>query len=92
VQFRRNRLTAAEVAQHYGLILNRPVEAAAARPLVPQAIDIATRHGVPIYDALFVALTADRGLPGVTADESLYRAVHADHPQIQLLRLWQPPP
>jgi predicted nucleic acid-binding protein len=92
VQFRRNRLTATEVAQHYGLFLNRPVEVVAARPLVPQAIDIATRHGIPIYDALFVALTADRGLPGVTADEPLYRAVHADHPQVQLLRLWQPAP
>jgi predicted nucleic acid-binding protein len=92
VQFRRQRLTAAEVARHYGLFLNRPLDVAASLPLVPRAIDSATRYNVPVYDALFVALTADRGITGMTADEPLWRAVHADHPQIQLLRLWQPMP
>ena len=31
-----------------------------------------------VYDALFVALTQDLGLPGITADEPLYNAVHVD--------------
>jgi len=44
--------------------------------------------GAPSTDALFVALTQDLGLPGVTSDEPLYRAVHADFPQIVLLRDW----
>lgn len=60
VQFHRQRLTAAEVAAHYGLFLHRPLDIAAARLLVPRAIDIATRYDLPVYDALFVALTADR--------------------------------
>lgn len=41
-----------------------------------------------VYDALFVALTVGTNLPGVTADEPLVRAVHADHPHIALLRNW----
>src|SRR5438552_14074555 len=64
VQFHRQRLTAAEVAAQYGLFLNRPLDVAPARPLVPKAIDLATRYDIPIYDALFVALTVDRGVPG----------------------------
>jgi predicted nucleic acid-binding protein len=91
VQFHRKRLTAAEVAAQYGLFLNRPLNVAPARPLVSKAIDLATRYDIAVYDALFVALTADLGVPGVTSDEPLYRAVHADHPQIHLLRNWPPP-
>jgi predicted nucleic acid-binding protein len=37
---------------------------------------------------LFVALSQDLGLQAVTADEPLYNAIHADFPQIILLRNW----
>jgi predicted nucleic acid-binding protein len=52
------------------------------------ALEIASRYGRSIYDALFVALAQELDLPGVTADEPLYRAVHADFPRIVLLRNW----
>jgi hypothetical protein len=32
----------------------------------------------------------DRPVPGLTADEPLWRAVHGDFPQIHLLRNWSP--
>ena len=35
---------------------------------------------------LFLALAQKLNVPGVTADEPLFNAVHADFPQIQLLR------
>ena len=56
--------------------------------LLRPALEIAARYDRAVYDALFVALTQDRGLPGVTADEPLYQAVGADFPQILLLRDW----
>lgn len=53
------------------------------------AFEIALEHDRTVYDALFVALAADLQLPGVTADEPLWPAVHADFPNIVLLKDWQ---
>jgi predicted nucleic acid-binding protein len=68
--------------------LQVPVEVVSSRALLPAAFEIAAKYDVAVYDALFVALTADRGVNGVTADEPLFRAVHADFPAITLLRNW----
>ena len=57
-------------------------------PREQKALEIAAKYGRAFYDALFVALCQDLGLPGITADEPLYHAVHADFPQIVLLRDW----
>lgn len=66
---------------------------AAARPLLPQASQVAVRYDRSLYDALFVALVQESGGQGVTADEPLYNAVHGDFPGIQLLRaIWPPRP
>jgi predicted nucleic acid-binding protein len=56
--------------------------------LLDQAFEIAVKYDRAVYDALFVALTQDLGLKGVTADEPLYNTTHADFPQIILLRDW----
>jgi predicted nucleic acid-binding protein len=56
--------------------------------LLSQGLEIAIKFVRAVYDALFVALVQDLSWPGVTADEPLYRAVHADFPQIILLRDW----
>lgn len=89
---RRSLLPAVEAIRLFGLLASRPVRIVSAHPLLPQAIDEALRHGIAVYDALFVALTADLGVGGVTADEPLYKAVRINHPQIQLLRNWSAPP
>jgi predicted nucleic acid-binding protein len=52
------------------------------------ALAIAAKYHRAVYDAVFVALCQDLGLPGVTADEPLYNTVHGDFPQIILLRNW----
>jgi predicted nucleic acid-binding protein len=62
----------------------------AAHRLPGAGLEIAAKSRRAVYDALFVALANDLGLAGVTADEPLYHAVHADYPQIVLLRDWQP--
>jgi predicted nucleic acid-binding protein len=57
--------------------------------LLPAAFEIAIKYDRSVYDALFVALAQELRLPGVTADEPLWKAVHADFPNIILLRDWR---
>jgi len=90
-QFIRRQITDTDVARQYRVLSRTPVVVKQARRLVPKAIGLATRYRVAVYDALFVALTVDLGIDGVTSDVPLYNAVHADHPQIHLLRNWPAP-
>lgn len=73
-------------------LLTVPVQMAATQPLLTASFELAAKYDVAVYDALFVCACQDLGLPGITADEPLWKSVHADFPQIELLRLWQPPP
>ena len=65
-----------------------PVYVEAADALLESALEIAAKHDRAVYDALFVALCQHLDLPGITADEPLFNAVHADFPRITLLRYW----
>ncbi len=65
-----------------------PVHVVPAVRLLKPALEIGAKYDRAVYDALFVALCQDLGLQGVTADEPLYKAVHADFPPIILLRNW----
>jgi predicted nucleic acid-binding protein len=67
-----------------------PVHVEPAHRLLRPALEIAAKSRRSVYDALFVALAQDLGVVGVTADEPLHTAVHADHPNIILLRNWTP--
>ncbi len=86
----QNRISLDEATRLLDRLLRIPVQIQPARDLLVQALDIAATHGRAVYDALFVALAQKTGLQGVTADEPLYNTVHADFPQIVLLRDWQP--
>lgn len=90
-QFHRRLLTAADVPLLLDSVRRSGVQSQAAGPLLDRAVELATRYDRSVYDCLFVALTVDLSLPGVTADEPLYNAVHGDHPQIHLLRHWPLP-
>jgi predicted nucleic acid-binding protein len=84
----RGLATLDEARLFLGELIRSPVRVEPATPLLGNALEIATRFGRSVYDSLFIALTVERGVRGVTADEPLYRAVHAAHPQIILLRNW----
>ena len=86
--YRRKLLTLDEARQYLADFLRAPVQVVPSQPLLPAAFEIAAKYDVAVYDALFVALTADHGVNGVTTDEPLFRAVHADFPAITLLRNW----
>jgi predicted nucleic acid-binding protein len=72
-------------------LLQIPVHVEPARRLLKPGLEIAAKYDRAVYDALFVALCQDLGLPGVTADEPLYNTTHADFPQLILLRNWLGP-
>jgi predicted nucleic acid-binding protein len=82
----RGLVTLDEARRLLNALLAAPVHVEPAAPLLPAAFDIATRYDRAVYDALFVALTQQTGLRGVTADEPLHNAVHADFPKVLLLR------
>jgi predicted nucleic acid-binding protein len=89
--YHRGLLSLAEAEAAFIELTGITADVREASPLLASAFDLAIRYGLAVYDALFVALTVDLGVPGVTADVPLYNAVHADHPQIHLLRNWPPP-
>jgi predicted nucleic acid-binding protein len=51
-----------------------------ARDLITPSWDLATRHHITIYDALFIAASVRCGVPLVTADEKLHAAVNTSCP------------
>ena len=87
-QQHRGLTTPLETQQSLDDLLAVPVHVEPAIPRLRRALEIAQAYGRAVYDALFVALAEELGLTGVTADEPLHRAVHADFPQIVLLRDW----
>ena len=89
-QHYRGLSTIDEARQALNDLLACPVQVESAQRLLRPALEIAAKYRRAVYDALFVALTQDLDVPGVTADEPLHHAVHADHPHIVLLRNWQP--
>ena len=90
--YHRRSASLDDARQMLTFLLSVPVQIVASNSLLPAAFELAVKHDCAVYDALFVQLADDRGLPGLTADEPLWKAVHGDYPQIQLLRLWTPPP
>lgn len=77
-----------EAQKLLGRLLRMPVHIEPSTPLLNSAFDIAMKYDRAVYDALFVALAQETRLPGVTADEPLWQAVHGDFPNIVLLRDW----
>ena len=91
-RYHRGLLSLAEVRLHFGRLMAIPAHIERAVPHLMVAIEIAVRYERSVYDSLFIALRQQMGLPGVTADEPLHRTVHADFPQILLLRDWSTAP
>ena len=87
-RYHRGLATLDETRQCLDDLLGSPVDIEPAIRLLKAALEIAAKYHCAVYDALFVALCQDLRLQGVTADVPLYNAIHADFPQIILLRNW----
>jgi len=84
----RRLATLEETRQFLDDLLQCPVHVESGRRLLKASLEIAAEYDRAIYDALFVALSQDLGLRGVTADEPLYNATHTAFPNIVFLRDW----
>jgi predicted nucleic acid-binding protein len=87
-QIHRGRLTREEMVAQFRFLSMRPLHIVSAQPHIEHALGIAARYDLPVYDSLFVALTTELEIGGVTADAPLFSAVKADYPKIILLRDW----
>jgi len=88
-RLRQKAITRTEADSSLDSLLRTPVTIHPTTDLLKAAFPIAVRHDRAIYDALFVALAENLGVPGLTADEPLYNAVKAEFPPIILLKDWQ---
>jgi len=87
-RYHQGLATAEESRQFLDSLIRAPVHVEPALRFLSQALEIAVEYHRAIYDALFVALAQELRMPGVTADEPLFRSLHADFPQIALMRGW----
>jgi predicted nucleic acid-binding protein len=85
---RRGLLTLSEAQRALALLNQTAVQIVPCLPLLTVAFDLAVKHGVAVYDALFVAASDNLGAGGVTADEPLVRAVGSTYPNVKALRHW----
>jgi predicted nucleic acid-binding protein len=84
-QQRQRHISVDEAEYLLNEFMKLPLEIELAARVLMGGLEIAIKYDRPIYDALFVALTRDKGLRGVTADVPLNNATH-NYPQIVLLR------
>lgn len=71
---RAGRLTKEEANEILLAILDLPMEVAGHRAIVGDALDLARRHDLTVYDAIFVALALDKRAELISADDKLLRA------------------
>jgi predicted nucleic acid-binding protein len=71
---RRGELDQRTAAQLLGAFSRLPIEFHAAGRWTEAALDLAVRHGVTVYDGLYLALAAGNGCRVVTADRRLQEA------------------
>jgi len=66
-------------------LLDLPFEIVGHRSLLQNAVDVARRHLITVYDALFIALANDRCASLITADKKLAAAWREHAEKIDIL-------
>lgn len=82
---RRGRLGGGLWAEAWVAVAGLELERRPAHLLGLSALRIALKHEVSTYDALYVALAAEEGVPLITADAKLSRALHGSDYDVRLL-------
>jgi predicted nucleic acid-binding protein len=85
--FRRGDLVAQEAHERAAFLAATPITPVPLERLVTDAMGIAVRLGVTIYDALYLALAEEREAMLITDDRRLLSAVHGDR-QLRRRAVW----
>ncbi|MGB0679909.1 MAG: type II toxin-antitoxin system VapC family toxin [Polyangiales bacterium] len=72
----RGLLSATQVDDIAGAILDLPLEIAGHRPLLPEARALAQQHRLTVYEALYLALAQAHRATLLTADAALQKAAN----------------
>jgi predicted nucleic acid-binding protein len=67
----RQLISESEAANKFTALRHTPAVIVSGHPLLPAAFDLALRHRIAVYDALFVAAVDSLKCDGVTADVPL---------------------
>lgn len=86
--YHRGKLSLAEARDRLVELRLCPIVNLPAEPLLTDALDIALRFNIAVYDACFVAAVQKLGCRGVTADAPLVKKVGTAFPSIILLKDW----
>jgi predicted nucleic acid-binding protein len=71
---RRRELDVRTASRVLGDFARVPIEFHATEPWIEGALDLATRHGITVYDALYLALATGNGCQLITADRRFHDA------------------
>ena len=82
---RRKQMTGEQALRAYALMVESAPELVAVRPRIPLALELAVRHQISLWDAVYVALAVEFGTQLVTADRRLLRGGRTWHPVVRLL-------
>ena len=70
----RRQMKRGDAIEALASLLSEPqIRAVPSVPLIPAAFDWAVRFGCTVYDALYLAASAEEGIPLITADRSFWR-------------------
>lgn len=87
----RGTCTPAVATAHFAALAKLPLQTTPLGGLCPDALTLALAHNISVYDACYVALSQQKGVPLITADQKLVQKLTALTPPIIWLGNWTSP-
>jgi len=75
VLFKEDRATSSQALEAASGFITNSCTITESRELLPQALELGSKYGIPLYDSLFLALASESGTRLLTTDRLLHRKV-----------------
>ena len=83
---RRKEISAEQAIKAFQLMKQCAPRLLDMRPRLASALNLALRHGMSLWDCVYLALAIEHDCPLLTADRRLFRGSTALHSSVRLLR------